>query len=167
MAFLDRMLEAICAALLGATVLIAFIAVIFRYVIGASLSWSFEASLALLTYLTFLGSYLAMRQRAHLKVEVFAAKLPIPLQLVIFTINQAIVLAIAAVMIFYGAKQVAMFFSQTTAVMQIPIGWLYIAIPLSGALIGLQGTVETAAGIRRGCAGHALFSAADGSASEL
>lgn len=167
MAVLDRMLEAVCAALLGATVLIAFVAVIFRYVIGASLSWSFEASLALLTYLTFLGSYLAMRKNAHLKVEVFAAKLPIVLQLIVFAMNQAIILAIAGVMIFYGAKQVEMFFSQTTAVMQIPIGWLYLAIPLSGALIGLQGTLETVAGIRRGLAGQALFSAADGSPSEL
>jgi len=53
---IDRTLEAICAALLAATVLIAFTAVIFRYVLGSALSWSFEASLALLTYITFLGA---------------------------------------------------------------------------------------------------------------
>jgi TRAP-type transport system small permease protein len=164
---LDRILEAVCAALLGATVLIAFIAVIFRYVIGASLSWSFEASLAMLTYLTFLGSYLAMRHNAHLKVEVFAARLPIPMQLAVFVLNQAVVLGIGGVMIWYGMRQVVDFFSQTTAVMQIPIGWLYIAIPLSGALMTLQALVELVTGVRRGLSGEPLYSAADAAASEI
>ena len=167
MTVLDRILEAVCAALLGATVLIAFIAVIFRYVIGASLSWSFEASLALLTYLTFLGSYLAMRQNAHLKVEVFAARLPVQLQLAVFVLNQAVVLGIAGVMIWYGMRQVVDFFSQTTAVMQIPIGWLYLAIPLSGALMTLQALVELVAGVQRGLSGQPLYSAADAPASEI
>ncbi len=73
---INRVLEAICTALLAVTVLIAFTAVIFRYVIGSALSWSFEASLVLLTYLTFIGSYLALRKHSHLKVDVFIRMLP-------------------------------------------------------------------------------------------
>ena len=40
---INRILETICAVILAITVLITFIAVIFRYVIGSALSWSFEA----------------------------------------------------------------------------------------------------------------------------
>jgi TRAP-type C4-dicarboxylate transport system permease small subunit len=146
---IDRILEAICAALLAATVLITFIAVIFRYVIGASLSWSFEASLALLTYLTFVGCYLAMRKNAHLKVEVLVSRFPALGQALVFTLNQCVILAIAAVMVIYGVRQMVMFHSQTTLVTELPLSLLYAAVPLSGVLMALQSITELFGGIGR------------------
>jgi len=154
---IDRILEAVCAALLAATVLIAFIAVIFRYVIGSALSWSFEASLALLTYLTFLGCYLAMRKNAHLKVEVLAARFPVSVQALVFAINQLVIFAIAAIMVVYGMRQVLLFHKQTTLVMELPLSLLYTAIPLSGLLMGLQAAVELIGGVRRWRRGEAVF----------
>ena len=146
---IDKILEAVCAAILAATVLIAFIAVIFRYVIGAALSWSFEASLALLTYLTFIGCYLAMRKHAHLKVEVLVARFPLPAQATVFAFNQLVICAIAAVMVIYGTRQVVLFHSQTTLVMELPLSLLYIAIPLSGLLMALQAVMELFDGLGR------------------
>lgn len=146
---IDRILEAVCAALLAATVLITFIAVFFRYVIGAALSWSFEASLALLTYLTFVGCYLAMRKNAHLKVEVLVARFPLLGQALVFTMNQCVIIAIAAVMVIYGMRQAVMFHSQTTLVMELPLSLLYAAIPLSGALMALQAVMELLSGLGR------------------
>jgi len=160
---INRFLEAVCAALLAATVLIAFAAVIFRYVIGSSLSWSFEASLALLTYTTFLGSYLAMRKSAHLKVEVLVIRFPVSLQGIVFLINKLIVLGIAAVMIVYGVRQVLLFQHQTTLVMEMPVSVLYAAIPLSGALMGLQAIVEFGEGLSRWRRGEALYESEDSS----
>lgn len=154
---IDKILEAICAGILAATVLIAFIAVIFRYVIGSALSWSFEASLALLTYLTFLGCYLAMRKNAHLKVEVLVAKLPVALQALVFAFNQIVVFSIAAIMVIYGARQVWLFHDQTTLVMELPKSLLYTAIPLSGLLMGMQAVMELMNGIRRWRCGDAIF----------
>ena len=69
---IDRIIDAIMAVILAASVVIAFIAVVFRYVLNSALSWSFEVSLILLTYLTFIGSYTALRRGAHLKVDVIA-----------------------------------------------------------------------------------------------
>ena len=43
----NRVLEATCALLLAAAVLVAFLAVIFRYVVGSALSWSTEAPFSL------------------------------------------------------------------------------------------------------------------------
>ncbi len=154
---IDKILEVICAGILAATVLIAFIAVIFRYVIGSALSWSFEASLALLTYLTFLGCYLAMRKNSHLKVEVLVTKLPAAPQMLVFAFNQIIVFAIAAIMVIYGARQVLLFHDQTTLVMELPKSLLYAAIPLSGLLMGLQAVMELMSGIRRWRRGDAIF----------
>lgn len=161
---IDRVLEAICAALLAATVLIAFVAVVFRYGIGSSLSWSFEASLALLTYLTFIGAYLAMRKNAHLKVEVLVAKLPCTAQLLVFAVNQFIVLLIAVVMMIYGSRQVLLFHNQATLVLEISVGLLYAAVPLSGLLVGLQGVLDLRDGYRRWRSGIPVFAKSDSAA---
>lgn len=162
---IDRILEAVCAALLAATVLIAFVAVIFRYVIGAALSWSFEASLALLTYLTFLGCYLALRKNAHLKVEVLVQRLPLWGQALVWTFNQLTIVAIAGVMVVFGARQVQLFHDQTTLVMELPVSLLYAAIPLSGLLMGLESAFRIRHGYRRWARGEPLFDADPGAAS--
>jgi len=153
----DRILEAICAALLAATVLIAFTAVIFRYVLGSALSWSFEASLALLTYTTFLGAYLAARKSAHLKVEVLVARLPIPAQALVFSLNQMSILAIAYVMIHYGVRQLWLFHDQRSLVIEMPLSILYAAIPLSGLLIGSQALIEWIDALRRAARREPVF----------
>lgn len=158
---IDRLLEAICAALLVATVSIAFIAVVFRYGIGSSLSWSFEASLILLTYLTFIGAYLAMRKNAHLKVEVMVAKLPLTTQLVVFTFNQSVIFLIAFVMVYHGGRQVLLFQTQTTLILEFPVGILYAVIPLCGLLFALQGMVDLIAGIKRWRQGIPVFDKTD------
>jgi TRAP-type C4-dicarboxylate transport system permease small subunit len=158
---IDKVLGAICAILLAATVLITFVAVIFRYVIGSSLSWSFEASLALVTYLTFLGCYLAMRKNAHLKVEVLVARLPLSAQILVFAFNQMVIFVIAAIMLLYGIRQVALFQSQTTLVMELPVYLLYAAIPISGFLMGMQSIVELTGGVARWRRGEAIFSLGD------
>jgi len=159
---IDRILEAVCAAILAATVLIAFIAVIFRYVIGAALSWSFEASLALLTYLTFIGCYLAMRKNAHLKVEVLVARFPVSGQALVFAFNQLVICAIAAVMVIYGMRQMVMFHSQTTLVMELPLSLLYAAIPLSGLLMALQAVIELVSGLGRWRRREPFYQVGDG-----
>ncbi|MBI1385913.1 MAG: TRAP transporter small permease subunit [Rhizobiales bacterium] len=154
---IDRIMEAFCALLLLATVVIAFLAVIFRYVIGSSLSWSFEATVALLTYLTFIGSYLAMRKNAHLKVEVLVARLPASAHGPIYFFNQLVIAAIAVVMIAYGLRQTLLFAKQTSLVMEVPLWVLYVIIPASGLLILLQALVELANGWRRWRRGEPLF----------
>ena len=154
---IDRTMEAICVALLAATVLIAFAAVMFRYVIGSALSWSFEASLALLTYITFLGAYLAARKSAHLKVEVLVSRLPVLGQALVFSLNQMIILGIAYVMIHYGVRQLWLFHDQQSLVMEMPLGLLYAAIPLSGVLIGLQAAVEWIDALRRAARRKPIF----------
>lgn len=146
---INRVLEAICTALLVATVLIAFTSVIFRYVIGSALTWSFEASLALLTYLTFIGCYLALRKQSHLKVEVLVHLMPLPAQLVCFLVNQFLIIGIALVMAYYGGRQTYLFYEQTTLVMEISKGYFYAVIPLSGVLMALDSMVTLYAGIWR------------------
>ena len=146
---INRILEAIIAAMLLGAVGVAFLAVIYRYLLDDALSWSFEVSLALLTYITFLGSYLALRRGAHLKVDVLVRMLPVWTQSVLFLTNQVLIGGVGAIMAWFGTRQVLRFADQTTNVLEISSSWLYAAIPLAGALILLDAVVQFGLAIPR------------------
>lgn len=146
---IDRILEAFLAALLVATVGVAFMAVIFRYVLGDSLSWSFEVSLALLTYITFFGGYLALRKSAHLKVDILIKRLPRISRGVLYLANQGIISVIALIIAYHGARQVFTFADQLTNVLEVSTAWYYAALPIAGALMFAECVVEIVQGILR------------------
>jgi TRAP-type C4-dicarboxylate transport system permease small subunit len=135
---INRILEAIIAGLLVAAVGVAFVAVIYRYALDSALSWSFELSLALLTYITFLGAYLALRKGAHLKVTLLVDRLPRPLRGVSFLFNQMLIAMLGWIMLWHGGRQVMRFADQTTTVLEISTAWYYAAIPVAGGLILLD-----------------------------
>ncbi|MCP5371561.1 MAG: TRAP transporter small permease [Hyphomicrobiales bacterium] len=158
---INRILEAICTAILAAAVLIAFVSVIFRYVLDSALSWSFEASIAMLTYLTFVGCYLALRRNNHLKVEVFVVRLPRWAQIAAFTLNQLVIVAIGWVMVYHGGRQAYLFADSRTLVMEVPSGFLYAIIPISGLLMGIDAVTGLVGGWRRYGRGGPVFLADD------
>lgn len=153
---INKILEAMVATLLLATVAVAFLAVVYRYLLDNALSWSFEVSLALLTYITFLGSYLALRRGAHLKVDILVKLLPAKGQVVLFAVNQSIIGSIGALMAYHGWRQVSLFNQQTTNVLEISSGYYYAAIPVAGALICLDAVVQLISGLRLAAHGQAL-----------
>ncbi|MAS11967.1 MAG: C4-dicarboxylate ABC transporter permease [Nitratireductor sp.] len=154
---INRILEAICAALLLATVVIGFMAVIYRYVFDNALSWSFEALLGLLTYITFIGAYLALRKNAHLRVDLLASALPRPGRLILFLCNQALIGLIGLLMLRQGWRQTVLFQDQTTQVLEISNAYLYAAIPVCGLLICIDAITRIFIGLRRFSTGQELF----------
>lgn len=146
---INRILEAVIAGLLVAAVVVAFIAVIYRYGLNSSLSWSFEISLALLTYITFLGAYLALRKGAHLKVDLVVNKLPRVARGAMYLLNQAIISTIGWIMAWHGGKQVLRFADQTTNVLEISTAWYYAAIPIAGTLMLADAAVFAILGVVR------------------
>ncbi|CAB5138540.1 hypothetical protein D3OALGB2SA_4087 [Olavius algarvensis associated proteobacterium Delta 3] len=155
MLLIDRIIDAIMAGILAASVVIAFVAVIFRYVLNSALLWSFEVSLILLTYLTFIGSYAALRRGAHLKVDVIANMLgPIP-RTVVFMLAQVVILGVSIVMVIWGTEQALKFASQTTTILEMPRGPIYAIIPLSGLVMGIDTLARLIRGLRRAVHGEA------------
>lgn len=146
---INRFLEAVVAGLLVAAVGVAFTAVIYRYALDSALSWSFEISLALLTYISFLGAYLALRKGAHLKVDILVNKLPRVARGAVYLVNQAIIATIGWIMAWHGGKQVLRFADQTTNVLEISTAWYYAAIPIAGALMLIDAIVFAVLGITR------------------
>lgn len=146
---LNRVLEAVVAFLMLLTVTIGFAAVVSRYGFGRSFAWSFEASQALLVYMTFVSAFLALRKGAHLRIDVIFNRLPTQARIVVHIFNQFTIAGVGAVMAFWGYRQAMRFFWRKSLVMEFPVGFLYLIIPLCGAAIVLQALGTLPGGIAR------------------
>ncbi|UCH19851.1 MAG: TRAP transporter small permease subunit [Deltaproteobacteria bacterium] len=146
---LDKVLEAISVLLLFVSALIAFIAVITRYLLGFSLAWSFELLMIMLTYITFICAYLALRKKMHLRIDFLYRRMPFVLQSVCFFIVYLVIAGVAVVMTYWGFQQTFKFPGQVTEVMRIPVSVVYIVIPLCGLAILMSAFITIYQGIRR------------------
>lgn len=149
MRIIDKIVDAIMAANMLFAVVIAAAAVFYRYVLGSSLSWSFELLLILLTYMTFIGAYAAMRRGMHLRVDVVVRMLPRVPQVIVFVLAQSLILLVALVMVRWGFELFMRFGERSTTMLELPRGYLYIIIPISGMAMALETAYQLFRGIRR------------------
>jgi TRAP-type transport system small permease protein len=135
---IDKLIEILSVAILAFSSLIGFITVVLRYVFGTSISWAFEASIISLVYLTFLTSYLALRGGVHLRVDILVKRFPRAVQTVIFFGVYLSMGLVAFVMVYYGSIFAFSFSGKTTEILEIPVVYIYIIIPISGLLMGVD-----------------------------
>ncbi|MDW5377176.1 TRAP transporter small permease [Halomonas sp. HP20-15] len=145
---LDRLFEAVAALLLSAITLLALAAVVARYVLNASLSWSAEVLVGLLVYVTFFCGYLALRQGAHLRIDVIAALLPSRGQWWLFFVNQALIGVVCMVMLIWGIEQTLTFANRSTLMLGAPQWLFYCAVPIAGAGMLLELIRQCIAAVR-------------------
>ena len=121
-------------AMLGAMAAMVFVNVALRFTTDHSLLWVEEASRYLMIWLTFLGSGLVLRYGGHVGIDTLQEALPrhaAAIRAVIFII----LLGFFALMVWVGMRYAAFAWKQTTPVLQIPIGAVYLAMPAGFALM--------------------------------
>jgi TRAP-type C4-dicarboxylate transport system permease small subunit len=151
-AALERVNAAIDAGLGGLLrVAVAAIAVVvvaqvfFRYVLNDALSWGEEAARYLLVLTTFLGASVAMRRRGHMAVEFFVDRLPPGARRRVDLAAQAAACLVHAVLIGQGTALALRNLDQFSPALSIPIGLLYLLLPLAGVLLLLQAVQQVCA----------------------
>jgi TRAP-type transport system small permease protein len=130
--------QAVLAALLGAMAVLVFGNVVLRYVFGISLSWVEELTRYMMIWLAWLGAGLALREGAHIAIDT--------LQQALSDIGARLLrsLVLVAMVGFFGALawfgwRYSMFaWRQTTAVLRLPAGLVYLAIPIGSVLMLLH-----------------------------
>jgi TRAP-type C4-dicarboxylate transport system permease small subunit len=139
----DRALEMILAAVMAAMVLAVLWQVATRYLLRDPSSLTEELARFGLMWLGLLGASYGFGQRAHLAIEL------IPLTWrtrILELVVAACVAAFAILVLIIGGLRLVnatLTLGQTSAALQIERGYVYLALPLSGALI-LFYTVEAA-----------------------
>ncbi|WP_108245222.1 TRAP transporter small permease [Muricauda brasiliensis] len=134
----DTFLEWVMAFLLGAMVLDVFWGVITRYLLESQSSWTDELARFLLVWLSILGAAYASGKKLHIAIDLLPKHLNQRQQYYLDLVIHLLVLLFAvAVFLIGGIRYVYISFAlgQTSPALQLPIGFVYMVLPISGAFI--------------------------------
>jgi TRAP-type C4-dicarboxylate transport system permease small subunit len=132
-----RGLEYLCAGLLVIIVAVVFTNVVGRYFFRAPLRWSDEVAQFLFLWLSYLGALAALMGGRHYSFPNLIDMLPVKLRLAAKTISDLLVLAMLAVLVWYGAILVDLLHHQHSPAIDLPVYYVYAALPLISLLMGV------------------------------
>jgi len=158
--FVDRWLSWILIGLMAFSVLNVLWQVLTRFILKNPSSYTEEMARFLLIWIGMLGAAWASGQKMHLAIDFFTLKLRPELQKYIGLFIQAVIFLFAFfVMVIGGLRLVTitLALNQTSAALQIKLGYVYAVVPISGVIImfyavmlfidylrkGIRGQVET------------------------
>ncbi|MDT4820988.1 2,3-diketo-L-gulonate TRAP transporter small permease protein YiaM [compost metagenome] len=138
---LSRLFESVVVFCLATMVTLVFINVVLRYGFNSGLSLSDEGARYLFVWLTFIGAVIALRDNAHLGVDLLFKHLP-PLGQRLCAVLSELLMLFCCWLFFVGSlKQTLINMHNLSPVAGIPIGLMYAAglvCSLSMAAIILQ-----------------------------
>jgi TRAP-type C4-dicarboxylate transport system permease small subunit len=140
----DKAVLVACCGLLFGLFAVVIVAVFFRYVVNASLLWGEELVRYMAIWLVFLGLSSAHRRSSHVSVNSVLDRLPRISTSTAKRLGEAMTCLLCAAVCYFGWLATAGNISnhQLSPAMQIPIAWIYLAIPTGFGLMTLQSFVR-------------------------
>jgi TRAP-type C4-dicarboxylate transport system permease small subunit len=133
----DRLLRWSAVVLLLTLLASVLIGVISRQ-LNAPVAWSDELAQYLLVWTAFVGWIIASRRRAHIRITVFADKLPAPLGLALELLTQGLVVLFALVLLRYSFGLIDRTWDVESIALPITAAALYVVMPLAALALTLQ-----------------------------
>jgi TRAP-type C4-dicarboxylate transport system permease small subunit len=132
---IDRGVDALAQTMLALLAVVVFAAVIARYVIHAPLAWSEETSRYLFIWLSLLGAETALRERAHLGVDILMKPIRARGGGWHRHLINALLVAILGMVLIGGIETTRRTADQFSPALGIPIALVYAAVPVATALM--------------------------------
>ena len=135
---LDRLIVGVLVTLMAVMVITVSWQVATRYLLNSPSSYTQELATYLLIWISMLGSAYAVRLKAHLGVDVITRKLRGRSERIAHYFIYLMIIAFAAIVFLYGGGRlvyITLTLEQLSAALRVPIGYVYLVIPLSGALM--------------------------------
>lgn len=133
-----RMIEAILFSLVVLLLGLILLQVLTRYVFEASIPWTEEAARVTLLWTVMLGASVAMDRREHYAITIISDLLQPPMDRVVLIFGNAIGLLFLAVFAYFGVIFAETGLRTSYVSLGIPRGWMYIALPVGAALMGVS-----------------------------
>lgn len=111
-----------------------------RFVVGRQAAWTEEAAIYLLIWVSMLGAALTYEDKGHLGVDYLVGKLHPAGRYVGELVVQLVVLAFSVGVLVYGGWVLVMETleqGQLSPTLNLKVGYLYMAVPLSGLFFSL------------------------------
>jgi TRAP-type transport system small permease protein len=139
----DRLLRWSAVVLLLTLLASILIGVISRQ-LNAPVAWSDELAQYLLVWTAFVGWIIASRRRAHIRITVFADKLPAPVGLALELLTQGLVVLFALVLLRYSFGLIDRTWDVESIALPITAAALYVVMPLAALALILQALGDAA-----------------------
>jgi TRAP-type C4-dicarboxylate transport system permease small subunit len=120
--------------ILAAMALMVFANVALRFLTDHSILWVEEVSRYLMIWLTFLGAGLVLRYGGHIGIDALQEAFPVQAPAIRAAIF-LLLLGFFGFMLWIGVRYASLTWSQTTPVLQIPVGIVYAAMPVGFGLL--------------------------------
>lgn len=140
----DKALEILLVVLMSSSVLNVLWQVLTRFAFHHPSSWTEELARFLLIWIGLLGASYAAGKKMHLPIDILLLKLKGRARYLAELSIQILIFVFAlTVMVIGGFRLVAMTLklSQASAALKIKLGYVYLALPLSGFLIMFYSSV--------------------------
>jgi TRAP-type C4-dicarboxylate transport system permease small subunit len=135
---IDKIIEIVLMVLMSLMVFNVSWQVFSRFILNDPSSWTEELTRYFLIWLGMLGAGYVSGKKMHLAIDYFANKTKEPVRSYIeIFINVTVLLFALTVMVIGGSNLVGLtiYLEQISASLQIQLGYVYLALPLSGLLI--------------------------------
>lgn len=126
-----------------------------RFVLSYSSIWGEEVARYAFIYLAWIGASLAVRDRAHIRIDFLLSRMPPRAQGVMSIAGDVAALVLAAITFYLSMEPIAtsLEFGSVTHGLRVSLAWFLAAVPLSFALIVvrlLQSIRRDVGRVRRG-----------------
>jgi TRAP-type transport system small permease protein len=115
-------------------VIVVFLQVLFRFVLDQPLAWTEELSRYLLVWITFLGAGYAVSVKAHPSIELLFEKANQAVRKVLLALSTVLVVFFFYQIIVNSFVFIERSMMQTSPALQLPMGMVYMVIPIASIL---------------------------------
>ena len=135
-------------AVFAIMIVITFLQVVFRYVLTAPLPWSEEAARYCFVWIVFLGAALGLERGVHLGVDLLVNRMPPGMRRNTAVASNICIAGFALIIIYASAPVLQLNAWQHSPALGIQMSYVYVAIPVSMALIALIALLRVVQALR-------------------
>lgn len=150
---LSRVVETAVIAISSVIVGIVVIEVGLRYLFSSSLIFTEELARYLMVWIVFLGSAIAVRDGAHIRISMLLNRLPSNVQKWATIVAEVLTLVFLSVVVVEGVRILPKQLTQIPVTFDVPLFYFYLAIPMGSLLMMIFILPRLWQGLRSGADG--------------
>ena len=148
---INTVIKIACILLFGFMVIIGTYQILVRYIFNNPSTVSEELLTYSFTWMSLFAAAYVFGKREHMRMGFLADKLNKKKLTILNAIIEIIIIAFALIVMVYGGISItSLSMTQKTASLGIPMGYVYIVIPITGVVIAVYGVLNVICLIRKG-----------------
>lgn len=128
--------------LFAAMLVVVWLQIFSRYIVKSPLPWTEEAGRFLFVWTSLIGAAVLVGRDEHFQIDLLVCKMPPTVRQVLRVGVMLLVTAFALLMVVYGFRISRRLLTASSPVLQMSLGVIYAAIPVSGLYMLLHGLLK-------------------------